>query len=134
MLDDPGSVPPDPILKADTLARVRTPPARREEILAEFEHSGLSGARFARLHGINYQTFMAWRRKRPTAPDRMGELAARLGLREVEVGAAVPGEGTAALEIEIGGSVRLRVATARQADLAARIIGNLRGALSCQPC
>ena len=53
----------DSILRAITLARVRTPAAKREQILAEFERSGLSGARFARLHGINDQTLMAWTRK-----------------------------------------------------------------------
>ena len=50
----------DSILRADTRSRVRTPAAKREQTLAEFERSGLSGARFARLHGINCPTLMAW--------------------------------------------------------------------------
>jgi hypothetical protein len=48
------------ILKTDTKGRVQTPPERREKLLEEFERSGLSGAKFAALAGIKYQTFAAW--------------------------------------------------------------------------
>ena len=48
------------ILKTDTKGRVRTPAERREKLLDEFERSGLSGANFAELAGIKYQTFAAW--------------------------------------------------------------------------
>ena len=57
------------ILKTDSRERVRTPAHRREALLDEFEKSGLSGAQFAALSGIKYQTFANWvqqrRRKRP---------------------------------------------------------------------
>ena len=62
------------ILKTDTKGRVKTAPERREKLLDEFERSGLSGAKFAELAGIKYQTFAAWvarRRKQrglPQAP------------------------------------------------------------------
>ena len=39
------------LLKTDGLGRVRTPVARREGLLEEFERSGLSGAKFAALAG-----------------------------------------------------------------------------------
>ena len=52
------------ILKVDTLKRVRVPKARREAILDEFERSGLSGAAFAKLHGLKYATFANWSLKR----------------------------------------------------------------------
>ena len=48
------------ILKTDTKGRVKTPPERREKLLEEFARSGLSGAKFAALSGIKYQTFAAW--------------------------------------------------------------------------
>ena len=50
----------DTILKVDTKGRVRTPRERRERLLDEFERSGLSGAKFAELAGIKYQTFASW--------------------------------------------------------------------------
>lgn len=52
------------ILKVDARGRVQTPPERREQLLDEFEKSGLSGAKFAALAGIKYQTFAAWATRR----------------------------------------------------------------------
>ena len=53
-----------PVLKTDTKGRVHTPPARREQLLDEFERSGLSGTKFAELAGLKYQTFAAWAARR----------------------------------------------------------------------
>jgi len=39
------------VLKTDTRGRVRVPAERREALLDEFEKSGMSGAKFARLAG-----------------------------------------------------------------------------------
>src|SRR5271170_4392738 len=52
------------ILKQDVLGRVKTPKARREQLLDEFERSGLPGQKFAELAGIKYQTFATWAQKR----------------------------------------------------------------------
>ena len=52
------------VLKTDAKGRVQTPPERREKLLDEFERSGLSGAKFAALVGIKYQTFAAWAAQR----------------------------------------------------------------------
>ena len=37
------------------------------ELLAEYERSGLSGPAFARVTGINYQTFAWWRQEQRKA-------------------------------------------------------------------
>ena len=52
------------VLKQDVLGRVKTPKARREQLLDEFERSGLPGLKFAELAGIKYQTFATWAQKR----------------------------------------------------------------------
>jgi hypothetical protein len=52
------------IIKTDVLGRVKTPAARREQLLDEFERSGLSGCKFAELAGIKYSTFATWGQKR----------------------------------------------------------------------
>ena len=52
------------LLKSDSRGRVKTPPERRESLLDEFERSGLSGAKFAELAGIKYQTFASWAARR----------------------------------------------------------------------
>ena len=52
------------ILKTDTRGRVRVPVERREELLKEFDRSGISAMKFARLAGIKYATFANWLAKR----------------------------------------------------------------------
>jgi len=52
------------LLKTDALGRVRTPAARRERLLDEFERSGMSGVKFAEFVGVKYQTFATWAQQR----------------------------------------------------------------------
>lgn len=52
------------VLKTDKLGRMQTPAARREQILDEFERSGLSGKKFAAVVGVKYPTLATWAQKR----------------------------------------------------------------------
>ena len=52
------------LLKTDTLGRVTVPAENREEILDAFEASSMSGAAFAKAHGIKVSTFATWIQKR----------------------------------------------------------------------
>jgi hypothetical protein len=56
------------VLQTDETGRARTPAARREYLLDGYEHSGLSGAKFAALAGIKYSTFAAWVQRRWQSP------------------------------------------------------------------
>ena len=80
------------ILKTDSRGRVRMPPQRREELLMEFERSGLSATKFAQLAGERYQTFATWvqkhKKRRPTTG--MAASAAPLRFAEVAPPAATP--------------------------------------------
>src|SRR5437867_13312762 len=78
------------VLKQDALGRVRVPLERRRALVAEFESSGNSAAQFARMAGVNYQTFCTWvqkqRKERATGsgatgcgPGEQKDLAARGG-------------------------------------------------------
>lgn len=55
------------LLAADARGRVLVTPQRREALLGEFDKSGLSAPRFARLAGIKYSTFAGWRSRRRKA-------------------------------------------------------------------
>ena len=46
--------------KLDSKGRRITPKARRQELLAAYEQSGLTQAAFARREGVKYQTFATW--------------------------------------------------------------------------
>ena len=61
------------LVKQDSRGRVRYGRERREELLEEFERSGMSAAGFARLSGVHYTTFAGWvhRRKQEAKRDGM---------------------------------------------------------------
>jgi len=122
-----------PILKTDTRGRVQTPKARRESLLDEFERSGLSGANFAALAGIKYQTFAGWaarRRKRAgaKAPVKSGDQMR--WLEAVVEQAQSPGAAKAVtLMLHLPGGAWMELADTKQAPLAAALLRSLE-----QPC
>jgi transposase-like protein len=52
------------IQPTDSRGRVRVSRERREELLDEFERSGMTGAQFAKTVGLKYTTFAFWRQQR----------------------------------------------------------------------
>jgi hypothetical protein len=117
------------IIKADEHGRVRTPAARRESLLVEFDQSGLSGPKFAALAGIKYQTFAGWVRRRRLRPDAANAPAKPIGpgrWLEAVVAEASP---TGALVLQWPGGLRTEVGNERQAVLAAALIQAL-----ARPC
>ncbi len=101
--------------------RRRTTPARRTQLLAAFERSGLSAAAFARQHRLNYTTFCGWRQRRSAvqaSPDFV----------QVEL----PSPATpAGLVIELGSFVRIRLADASQIALAVHLLQALNPTAPC---
>src|ERR1051325_5167831 len=52
------------ILPTDSKGRVRVSRQRREQLLDEFEKSGMTGSQFAKTVGLKYTTFAFWRQQR----------------------------------------------------------------------
>lgn len=52
------------IIRTGSDGRLRYTPEQREGLLDAFSRSGQSAMAFARQHGVSYQTFVAWLRKR----------------------------------------------------------------------
>ena len=113
------------VLKQDGLGRVKTPSARREHLLDEFERSGLSGKKFAALAGIKYQTFATWAQKRRRQPravpvkpvDPVQWLEA-----VVEQAQNPDSKNLTVMVVQLPGGARLEVADEKQAALAAALI------------
>ena len=112
------------VLKTDGLGRVRTPVARREQLLEEFGRSGLSGSKFAALVGIKYSTFASWLHKQqrggalkvPAKPvDTMRWLEA------VVEQAQNPGAPSGVI-LELPGGARVQISNVNQAVLAAALV------------
>jgi len=118
------------LLRQDTAGRVCTSSERRELLLAEYDRSGLSGARFAKMAGIKYQTFANWLhvRRRQT---QGGSRKAKRRKAVTWVEAVVPA--TAALRVELRGGAWLEVSSAAQARTAAMLLRALAegGAAAC---
>ena len=101
----------------DTQGRVRTSKAQRRVILAQFEHSGMSAAQFARQTGLKYSTFALWvqRYRRTKRPDRKSPVR----LLEAVV-AAAPQSPT--LLVQLPGGARLEIREAGQVPLVAALL------------
>ena len=125
------------VLKQDVLGRVKTPKARREQLLDEFERSGLPGLKFAELTGIKYQTFATWaqKRRRQRGDYAAGKItAAKKSVRWLEAvlepppGSAVKA-GALFLVLHLPGGARVEISEARQMELAVALLRALQ-----RPC
>ena len=126
------------ILKTDARGRVRTPAQRRETLLDEFEKSGLSGAKFAAISGIKYQTFANWvqqrRRKGQTVALSSAKGAAKSeSVSWLEAVVQQAGEQVEAncgsLTLHLPGGVRAQLDSPRAVALAAALVRALE-----KPC
>ena len=61
---DPDSPSPTTIIRTGSDGRLRFTRDQRQALLDAYDSSGLSAMAFARGHGVHYQTFIAWLRKR----------------------------------------------------------------------
>jgi len=68
----------DTIMKADRRGRLRFSPEQRSTLLKAYQASGLSGPKFAALHGVKYPTLANWVQK---GKQTEGMQAARPGTR-----------------------------------------------------
>jgi hypothetical protein len=59
-----GEEQAEQILSQDAQGRVLVTRERRESLLEEYDHSGMSGVRFAQYVGIKYTTLAHWLRRR----------------------------------------------------------------------
>ena len=122
------------ILKQDCLGRVRTPLGKRQEILAAFDGSGMSAARFAAMVGINYSTFCSWvqeRNQKQGKDSALTEAVAKPHLQWIEAEIACGAKQPCAsngMELELlGGRARLRIRDERDAELAAVVLRAMGG-------
>jgi hypothetical protein len=114
------------LLQVDERGLVRVSKERREGLLVEFERSGMSGAKFARLAGIKYPTFMYWLKQRREkrsgeSDDGQGESRA-VSFVEAVVEGACRNSSTEGLTIELAGGARLWVESPIQLRLAAELL------------
>ena len=117
------------ILKTDVLGRIKTPRERREQLLDEFERSGLTGQKFAAVVGVKYQTFATWAQERRRARGTYPVVKGPKRLRWVEA-VVESGDGEAKpLVLELPGGARMEIKDVGQAALAGALLRTL-----AKPC
>jgi transposase-like protein len=129
-MDDTAKESSSTVLKRDALGRVTVSRDQREALVDEFERSGLKGAQFARLAGINYGTFAYWmQQRRHQRGDYAGmkpmKVAARSSMLRLVEAVPTPGShsgGICALEVKLPGGASVRIDSHTQAALAAQLI------------
>ena len=94
---------------------------RRTQLLAAFDRSGLSAAAFARQHDLTYTTFCGWRH-------RQAKTKSLPGFVQVELPTPEP---ATPLVIELGTQGRIRIESASQVELAARLLQALNTPTPC---
>jgi hypothetical protein len=130
------------ILKTDRQGRVCTPLAQREALLDALECSGLSGIKFAALHGVKYPSFANWvqQRKRrrsmtaaSTGPESGAGEVAGPGGTVVQWCEGVVGNGEArfdaagtagpcGLQLHLPGGVQMEITAADHVGWAAQLL------------
>jgi transposase-like protein len=114
------------IIRTGSDGRLRYTAGQRQNLLEAFERSGLSAMAFSRQHGICYQTFIAWLRKRRQSGEALppGVPAfAEVMLQEP------PPAPCAALRIMLPCGTALEVSSRAALPLAAELLQTLR-----RPC
>jgi hypothetical protein len=119
------------VLKTDMLGRVKTPKERREQLLDEFERSGLTGQKFAEVVGIKYQTFATWAQKRRRQRGAYPAVKTPKPLRWLEavVEQNPGGQSQPLLVLALPGGARVEIGDLKQVALAAALLRALQ-----KPC
>jgi hypothetical protein len=117
------------ILKTDVLGRVKTSKERREQVLDEFERSGLSGKKFAALVGIKYPTLATWAQKRRRQRGVYPAVKGPKQLRWLEAVVEQNGGDKTPLVLELPGGAKVQIHDVKEAALAAALLRAL-----AKPC
>ncbi len=124
------------VFKQDALPQVKTPAARRDHLLDEFERSGLSGKKFAARVGIKYQTFATWvqrrRRQQPGASTGNSSAPVRWLEAVVDQAQSLPQQASSPLVLLLPGGARIEINEPQQARLAAALLRALGAPASSQ--
>lgn len=124
----------DGIIKSDVRGRLHYSKEQRSALVKAFETSGLSGPRFAALHGVKYQTMANWiqKRKRAVASGTPGlPCPAFLSLVPAELEAAAIAGAGRAMEVLLPGGAKLVITAPDQVQLAVALIRALENPRPC---
>ena len=115
---------PATIIKSDRTGRLRYTQQYKDEVLAAYQASGMSGPAFAEHCGLKYPTFASWAAKRKKK-NGSGSQAQAAGAQQFVLAEFATAPGSGGLLVELPGGARAQLAEAGQADLLAALIRSL---------
>jgi hypothetical protein len=122
------AAPPELPATVDAQGRLRVSKAQRRDILAALARSGESLPQFARRTRLKYSTLARWVQHDQTRQPKPSRRHRPLRLLEALIESG-PNPATSGLVLHLPGGVRVEVADAKQAALAALVVRALS-----QPC
>lgn len=96
--------------------------AEAERVLEAWRRSGQSGAAFARRHGLSVRRLLRWRDRLQPSPAPVFH-----PVRVVQAGEPIGTPGRAALELELCGGRRIRVAAGFDPELLEALVRTVEG-------
>lgn len=123
----PSAPTPDsPIIRTGSDGRLRYSPEQRQTLLEAFDRGGQSALAFSKHHGVCYQTFIAWLRKRRESDAPLPPGASPFAEVILE---QAPSTSSAALRVLLPCGTVIEVASRAALPLAAELLSTLR-----RPC
>jgi transposase-like protein len=116
------------LVTTDSRGRVRVSKEQRRAVLAQFEQSGLSAAKFAKVAGLKYSTLAGWlqRYRRSKPKGRPGRLRLLEAVMDPADSAAVTG--AKGVFLHLPGQVRLELSGLADVPIAAALVQALQSA------
>jgi transposase-like protein len=118
--------PTSTIIRTGSDGRLRYSRDQRGDLLEAFDRSGMSAMAFSRQHGVSYQTFIAWLRKRRECGAPLQSDAPAFA--EVMLRQPAP-DSAASLRVVLPCGTVIEVASRAALPLAAELLSTLR-----RPC
>ncbi len=119
------------ILKTDRRGRLRYTPEQKNTMVEAYLASGLSAPRFAKHHGVNYQTLVSWIKKSKTKAASQAPHPPLFSLIAAEIHHSPDVAASHAMEVLLPGGAKLLISSRGQVDLAAALIGALENSRPC---
>jgi DNA-binding transcriptional regulator YiaG len=118
------------LVQTDSKGRLRISKEQRKAVLAKFEQSRMSAAKFAAVAGIKYSTLAGWLQRYRRAKPRA--VSNQMRMVEAVIGSNPSTEGRPGLVLHLPGSVRVELSSVAEVPLAAALIEALQNrAVGC---
>jgi transposase-like protein len=114
------------LVTTDSKGRLRVSKEQRKAVLAKFEQSGMSAAKFAAAAGIKYSTFAGWVQRYRRGKSRAASKGVRFIEAVVRPNSSKEPASKAGLIVHLPGAVRMELSSMADVPLAAALVEALQ--------